>query len=121
MSNEIIDILNKVGEQFGITIDWTSKNVLPYLETIFQRATSWMIGEAIVWIVVCAVPMILILLLGVRFIKGVEDDCDMLGPGLFCIFIAFILIIPIVCNIMQIVRCNTFPELEILDLIKGLM
>lgn len=31
MSEEVIKILDTIAEKFGLAIDWTSANVLPYL------------------------------------------------------------------------------------------
>ena len=32
MSDEIIKVLDDLSDRVGITIDWTSQNVLPYLQ-----------------------------------------------------------------------------------------
>lgn len=31
VSDQIIEVLNYLGEKLGVTIDWTSENVLPYV------------------------------------------------------------------------------------------
>ena len=31
MSEEVIKILDNLGEKFGVAIDWTSENIAPYL------------------------------------------------------------------------------------------
>lgn len=31
MSQEIINVLDNLGEKFGIAIDWSNENILPYL------------------------------------------------------------------------------------------
>lgn len=31
MSDEIIKILDDLGQRFGVVIDWSSENVMPYL------------------------------------------------------------------------------------------
>ena len=37
MSQEIIKVLEYLGEKLGIAIDWTTENVLPYAEQLFKR------------------------------------------------------------------------------------
>lgn len=32
LSSEIINVLEFVGDKFGIAIDWTQANVMPYLQ-----------------------------------------------------------------------------------------
>ena len=32
MSNEIIKVLDALSDKLGIAVDWTSENVLPYLQ-----------------------------------------------------------------------------------------
>ena len=37
MSQEIINVLNYLGEQLGIAIDWTFENVWPQVMDILER------------------------------------------------------------------------------------
>lgn len=37
MNNTIIEILNYLGEKFNIAIDWTSENVVPYIQELFNK------------------------------------------------------------------------------------
>lgn len=48
MSEEIIKVLDALSEKFGIAIDWTGENVLPYVEEFLPKITNWLIGEAAV-------------------------------------------------------------------------
>ena len=38
MSKEIIAIFDDLAERFGVAIDWTSANVMPYLQELFAKA-----------------------------------------------------------------------------------
>ena len=51
LSNEIIKVLEYLGEKIGITIDWTSNNAIPYLEQLCGKFIKWEIGTSIGWIV----------------------------------------------------------------------
>lgn len=46
MSEQIIKILEYMGEKIGIAIDWTQKNVLPYAEDLARRFITYNIVEA---------------------------------------------------------------------------
>lgn len=35
MRDEIIKVLDDLSERLGIAVDWTSQNVLPYLQEIY--------------------------------------------------------------------------------------
>ena len=34
VSKEIIEVLDYIGEKIGVTIDWTSDNVIPYVKEL---------------------------------------------------------------------------------------
>lgn len=37
MGDEVIKVLNHLGDQFGVAIDWSSTNVMPYLNDLMTR------------------------------------------------------------------------------------
>ena len=41
MSSEMINVLNKLAEKFGIMIDWTSDNLAPYLTELYSRIVTY--------------------------------------------------------------------------------
>jgi len=41
MANEIIKVLDNLGEKFGIAIDWSSANVVPYLQDLMTRIVKY--------------------------------------------------------------------------------
>lgn len=47
MSDEIIKILDDLGQRFGIAIDWSSQNVMPYLQDLVRRFTTYEIATSI--------------------------------------------------------------------------
>ena len=53
LSKEIIEILDYLGRKFGIAIDWTSENVVPYIEDLCARYIKFEIYTSIMWIVLC--------------------------------------------------------------------
>lgn len=50
MTDEIIKLLDELAKRFGIAIDWTSENVMPYLEDLCSRFITYNIVVDVVWI-----------------------------------------------------------------------
>jgi hypothetical protein len=59
MSQEIINVLDYLCKKFGIVIDWTSENVMPYLQDLCARYIKFEIHTSIMWIILCAGIMVL--------------------------------------------------------------
>lgn len=121
VSSEIIEVLDYLGEKFGIAIDWTSNNVLPYLQTLVDKFIKWEISTSIVWIVIAAFIMVAMIVLinlkGVREIN--EETYGMLWiPIIVLIIVSFI----VICiQIFDIIECNIFPEKALYDFIKVML
>lgn len=47
ISDEIIKVLEYLCTRIGLTIDWTSSNVLPYIEQLCGKFVKWEIGTSI--------------------------------------------------------------------------
>ena len=43
MSSEASEVLNTLGEKFGLFVDWSQQNVQPYIEDLMQRVTQYKI------------------------------------------------------------------------------
>ena len=52
MSDEIIKILDDLGQRFGIAIDWSAQNVMPYLKDLMSRFINYEMITSVVWMVV---------------------------------------------------------------------
>ena len=121
VSSEIIEVLDYLGEKFGIAIDWTSNNVLPYLQALVDKFIKWEISTSIVWIAIAAfvIAMIIILMNLKTFRKINEDTYGMLWiPIIVLIIVSFI----VICiQIFDIVECNMFPEKALYDFIKVML
>ena len=121
VSSEIIEVLDYLGEKFGIAIDWTSNNVLPYLQTLADKFIKWEISTSIVWIVIAVfVIMGMIILINLKGVREInEETYGMLWvPIIVLIIISFM----IICvQIFDIVECNVFPEKALYDFIKVML
>ena len=50
MSEQIIEVLEYFGEKFGIAVDWTQENVLPYVTDLAQRIIKYNIFSDIMFL-----------------------------------------------------------------------
>ena len=65
MSEEIIKVLDELGKRFGIVIDWSNQNIIPYLQELLKRFICYKYITACVWIIIS----IAITIIGVVMIK----------------------------------------------------
>lgn len=116
VSDQIIEVLNYLGEKLGLTIDWTSENVLPYVQTLCGKYINWEIATSVVWLVVG----IALIILAVISFKGARNP-NINDDGLLYVFFAILLIsgiIMIFFQIFDIIKCIYIPELQIYEYIK---
>ena len=77
MSKEIINILDALAERFGVAIDYTSANVIPYLEKLCSKYVNYEITTSVIWLLI-GVICLLIAKWGSkqtkRFIKKYEES-----------------------------------------------
>lgn len=131
MSDEIIKILDDLGRRFGIAIDWSSENVMPYLQDLMSRYINYEVMTSVVWIVV-ALIVIIGLSIGIPAInkhanKVLEEDhysnWDFGKWVVICIFIIIIgcFVICIICQVLDIITCYTIPEKMIFKYLNFLL
>ena len=65
MSEEIIKVIDELGKRFGIVIDWSNQNIIPYLQELLKRFICYQNITACVWIIIS----IVIIINGVVMIK----------------------------------------------------
>ena len=58
MSEKIIKILDHIGSKFGVAIDWTDKNVMPYLQELADKYINYELVTSIAIAVVCVFGII---------------------------------------------------------------
>ena len=51
VSNQIIEVLNEICNKFGLAIDWTSKNVQPYLQELIAKCVAYKFATSILWLI----------------------------------------------------------------------
>lgn len=128
VSQQIIEILDYLCKKLGIAIDWSSDNVLPYLQNLCNKYIQWEISTSIVWIIVGALFIISgIILLKVRSTSMKRDgteryawDCNFwylyAAIGVWIVIVSGVMII--LQQTFDIIKCINFPELQIYEYLE---
>ena len=134
VSEQIIQVLDKLCEKFGLAIDWTSGNVIPYLTTLCGKLVSYEIWTSVFWLVFMTVLTVASIIatkkLAPIFKEGVEKDREyydfgwQVGTvfaiiGLIALYITIIFVI--VTQITDIIKCTTFPEMYIFEYVQSII
>lgn len=112
-SDELIKTFDYLLSQFGIAVDWTNENVLPYLQTLAEKLVRFEINTSIM----CLVVGVVVLTVGVWiFVKDIKDW----DSGVFILGVILIIVAGIVCccQVYDIIKCVSFPELYVFEYIK---
>ena len=122
MSNEVIKVLDHICDKFGIVIDWSSSNVMPYLQDLMVRMTKYVTYTSILWLVISILIIIASIYLSIKLIKWSEDTyyddiiaivCGVITP---IIVILFFLVGVNACE--NLIEVNTVPEKYIIEMVQ---
>ena len=121
MSEEIIKVLDALAEKFGLAVDWTASNVIPYLEQLCGKYVNYEMVTSIVWIVLASIGMFV----GYRIYKKMSKaEYEKDGNSIFSnwVFgaISVVLSIVICTQIFDIITCLTFPEKIIIEELQSI-
>lgn len=127
ISDQIIAVINDLCQKFGIAIDWTAENVLPYIEDLCARYIQFEIQTSIAWIVCMAAVT---LLAGIIWAISAIVDANSCSDAADCIrclsMIVFwiALVVTIIVGMVQaydIIECCNLPEKVIIEYIESLI
>lgn len=116
-SSEAISIIDYIASKFGIAIDWSSQNILPIIQDLAGKYITWEISTSIAWIVIAIIFEIILAVL-------IRNDYKRWNSEVITVFgsiIAVALIPVIACQIFDIIRCITFPELQIFQYLQSIV
>ena len=111
VSSQIIEVLDHLATKFGVAIDWTAENVIPYLEQLAGKYINWEIAISVMWIVVG----VLFITFGVVMIIV---DYKQLDDGMLAVIGVVLIIIAliIICTqVVDILTCKYLPEKMIFE------
>ena len=122
-SSQFIEVLDALCAKFGIVIDWTSQNVMPYLTDLATRLVNYEIWTSVAWIVILGVAFVVIW----KLTKNARKDNSFGNEGICvcawvaCCFIGIIFVVVACVEVFDIIRALTIPEVVIYGCLKGLM
>lgn len=130
MSDEIIKILDDLGNRLGIAIDWTSQNIIPYLQDLMQRFIELKNTQAIIWIVLSLVIITVTVIGIIKLIKYLKkqnkNDYDYDDIAFYVVvtnviigFITLSFVIVFLCNAFGLLQNIFTPEITIIDYISN--
>lgn len=105
--------LQELAKQFGLALDWSNNNIIPYLQDLAQRVIIYEFRSSIFWIVIGA---IFILVGAVTLFLAIRDDD---GWFIITIFTWMIGLLIIGKQINDIILCGTLPEKILLNYIQS--
>ena len=134
ISEQVIKVLDAVCDKFGIAVDWTSNNVIPYIEQLGNKIITYDICNSIMWLVIGSVIPLTVAILIKKFLnkKKLEAKERMndyyytdgsLDEGAWCCYAMIIVLIIIAIilttsNIESIIQDMVFPEKTLIEFIK---
>lgn len=113
-TKEMIEVLEYLFNKFGIAMDWSNKEIIPYIKELAGKIVAYESGVAWLWIIVGAVALITGI---IGLIIALNTGCD--GWAVITAIVGVVGIILIVCFAHKVIACKTFPEKVILDYIQN--
>lgn len=139
MDEELCNIIDKIAEKIGIAIDWSSENVMPYIQDIMQRYRTMNIVNNIIVTTVCAIIITICVIVAVKITKGIinglqntessiwfDADFDMvstfsIATGTIIAF-SFVISVIVLCGATgELMGWLYVPEVKLLEALKGFM
>lgn len=130
MSDDVIKILDALSEKIGLSIDWTSQNVVPYINQLCRKYVNYEITTSVIWIILGVCVLFFAIKCGPmlcrRFHEKYEEDeysaYDLVGVlcGVATVILVIVGIIVITAQMFDIATCMTFPEKIIVNEIQSI-
>lgn len=120
VSDQIIAVLDDLCKRFGVVIDWSQENIIPYAQELASKYIKYEIGTSIAWcVLIGAVLIIAVAIAKIAFKNSIEELA--VTMTIFAVFIAIIYIFIIGQQIFDIIECCTIPEKTIIEAISILL
>lgn len=119
MGEEIIKVLDNLSEKFGIAVDWSSENVIPYLQDLSKRIVNYEIMNHFIWIGVSIMGLIILTVIRIKVRKNKDIDYDdRLVANIICSIGIVMLLATTIINIFDIVKATNIPEATVIEYIQ---
>ena len=120
-SSQFIDVLDALCEKFGIAIDWTSKNVMPYVTDLAARIITYEIWTSAAWIVIMAIVFLIAWKMTKNMCKEDRFEDEWITGWGIRIIIGIIFFTVIGFEVFDIIEALALPEKTLYDFITRLM
>ena len=116
-SSQFIEVLDALCEKFGIAIDWTSKNVMPYLTDLATRIITYEIWTSAAWIVIVAIVFLIAWKMTKNLCKEDRFEDEWITGWIIRIIIGIIFFAVIGFEVFDIIEALALPEKTLYDFI----
>lgn len=119
ISDEIIKVLEYLCMKLGLTIDWTSENVLPYIQQLAEKFVKWRIATSCVYIGIAFAILVVCFILFCLLKNPSQDNYDL--AVIRVIIVGFGMVVMLIVSGAQannIVEAYYFPEKAIYEYIQ---
>lgn len=131
ISEQIIQVIDNLCTKFGVAINWTSENVIPYLEILCKKLITYEIATSAMWILVMwtlfCVSVFILKKTHPWLIKkaneSFDEEYEIVVVALWAITIILgIVTVCVTCDqAIDIIKCFTFPEMYVFEYVSALM
>ena len=136
VSEQIIQVLDALGEKIGIAVDWTSQNVVPVAQQICERYIRYEIAMSILWMVLELGIIAGLVFGGIKLFKFlikakqepsykrnlcVWADITMVFAVIGICVLGGLAIVGLVIDIETLCKCLLLPELHLFEKLSGLL
>jgi len=122
LSEETIKIFEYLGDKFGIAIDWTNQNIMPYMQDLIQRIKIYNIVDSVLGIVAGIIMLIIAYTIFMKF-KKEDYDVDeivLIFGWVAMICLAIFGLCGVFMSINSLIQNIYLPEKAILEMIKNI-
>lgn len=136
VSEQIIKIINELCEKFGIAIDWTQDNILPYIQALGHKVVMYDLYTSLMQLIIGSVLFIGVPLFLSKILRNNREDAlersksnefyyydgslNTLGILSLCaiVMLSVIGVMCIVDNTQNIIQDLVFPEKTIMEFVR---
>ena len=120
-SSQFIEVLDALCEKFGIAVDWTSQNVVPYLTDLAARIITYEIWTSVAWIAILAIVFLIALKMTKNLCKEDRFEDEWFSGWVIRIITGIIFFTVIGFEVFDIIEAIALPEKTLYDFVMGLM
>lgn len=132
-SEQFVSVLDALCEKFGVVVDWSQQNIIPYISQLMNKCITYEVVTSIIWCIIFLVLFIISYGYSIRFHKkamdkqygGIYDFDEPIAWIALCSWIVLAAVtiigmIVITCQVFDIAECIILPEKFLLNFISRL-